>query len=53
MSVFKRLNITVEGQTEEKFVKQTLSTYLGQLNISTDVRCVLTSKDKKNVIEVD
>lgn len=47
MSKFKRLNITAEGQTEEKFVKQTLSTYLGQFNISTDVRCVLTSKDKK------
>ena len=46
MSVFKRLNITAEGQTEEKFVKQTLSEYLGQFNVSTDVRCVLTSKDK-------
>lgn len=47
MSKFKRLNITAEGQTEEMFVKQTLSIYLGQFNISTDVRCVLTSKDKK------
>jgi hypothetical protein len=47
MSRFRRLNITAEGQTEEKFVKQTLSAYLGQYNISTDVRCVLTSKDKK------
>lgn len=46
MSVFKRLNITAEGQTGEKFVKQTLSEYLGQFNVSTDVRCVLTSKDK-------
>jgi len=46
MSDFKRLNITAEGQTEEKFVKQTLSEYLGQFNISTDVRSVLTKKDK-------
>lgn len=47
MKNFKRLNITAEGQTEERFVKQTLSSYLGQFNISTNVRCVLTSKDKK------
>ncbi len=47
MNTFRRLNITAEGQTEEKFVKQTLSTYLGQYNISTNVRCVLTSKDKR------
>lgn len=47
MSTFRRLNITAEGQTEEKFVKHTLSTYLGKYNISTDVRCVLTNKDKK------
>lgn len=46
MSSFIRLNITAEGQTEERFVKQTLSGYLGQFNISTDVRNVLTSKDK-------
>jgi len=47
MKKFKRLNITAEGQTEERFVKQTLSAHLGNFNISTDVRCVLTSKDKK------
>ncbi|MDH7904483.1 DUF4276 family protein [Porphyromonas gingivalis] len=47
MNKFRRLNITAEGQTEEKFVKQTLSEYLGKFNISTDVRCVMTSKDKK------
>lgn len=47
MSSFIRLNITAEGQTEERFVKQTLSGYLGHFNISTDVRNVLTSKDKK------
>ena len=41
----KRLHITAEGQTEEYFVKNTLTYYLGDYNISTDVRCVLTSKD--------
>lgn len=44
---FIRLNITAEGQTEEKFVKNTLAMYLGKFNISTDVRRVLTSKDKR------
>jgi hypothetical protein len=47
MRKFTRLNVTAEGQTEERFVKDTLSPYLGKFNISTDVRCVLTSKDKK------
>lgn len=46
MSTFIRLNITAEGQTEERFVKQTLAPYFGNFNISTDVRNVLTSKDK-------
>lgn len=46
MKRFIRLNITAEGQTEERFIKQTLSDYFGHFNISTDVRCVLTSKDK-------
>lgn len=47
MNKFIRLNITAEGQTEEKFVKQTIADYLGKFNISTNVRCVLTSKDKR------
>ena len=47
MKKFIRLNITAEGQTEERFVKQTLAQYLGYFNISADVRCVLTSKDKR------
>lgn len=47
MKKFTRLNVTAEGQTEERFVKDTLSPYLGNYNVSTDVRCVLTSKDKK------
>jgi len=41
-----RLHIIAEGQTEERFVKDTLSEYLGKFQISTDVRCVYTSKDK-------
>lgn len=44
---FFRLNITAEGQTEERFVKDTLTGYLGHFNISTNVRRVLTSKDKR------
>lgn len=47
MSNFKRLHITTEGQTEETFVKNTLSVYLGQFNISAVARSVLTNKDKK------
>ncbi len=46
MKKFIRLNITAEGQTEERFVKETLSYYLGDYQISTAVRRVLTSKDK-------
>ena len=44
MKKFKRLHVTAEGQTEERFVKDTLSFHLGQFNISTDVRCVLTQR---------
>lgn len=47
MNTFIRLNVTAEGQTEERFVKHTLSEYLAEFNISTSVRCVLTSRDKK------
>ena len=46
MRNFIRLNITAEGQTEEQFVKKTISNHLGYYNIATDVRCVLTSKDR-------
>ena len=46
MSSFIRLNITAEGQTEERFIKQVLASHLGNFNISTDVRRVLTSKKK-------
>jgi hypothetical protein len=46
MSKFIRLNITAEGQTEEQFVRKTLADHLGYFNISANVRCVLTSKDR-------
>ncbi|NJS09196.1 MAG: DUF4276 family protein [Microcoleus sp. CSU_2_2] len=35
-----RLHIIAEGQTEETFIRDFLSEYLGGFNISTDVRCV-------------
>jgi len=41
-----RLHITAEGQSEERFVKDTLVSHLSFFNVFTDVRCVLTSKDK-------
>ncbi len=47
MSKFIRVNVTTEGQTEEKFVKKTLADYLGRNNISVTARSVLTSKDRK------
>ena len=42
-----RLHITGEGQTEERFVKDTLAKHLGFYQITTDVRRVLTSKDRR------
>lgn len=42
----KRLHIIAEGQTEESFVRKTLVDQLGIYQVSADVRCVLTSKDK-------
>lgn len=42
----KRLHITVEGQTEESFVRRTLVDQLGVFQVFADVRCVLTSRDK-------
>jgi hypothetical protein len=42
-----RLHITAEGQTEERFVKEVLSPYLGERNVWTDARCVLTSKNNR------
>jgi hypothetical protein len=42
-----RLHITAEGQTEERFVKQVLSPYLGERAVWADARSVLTSKNKR------
>ena len=36
--------MVVEGQTEEEFVNSILSAHLGQFDISTDARCVETSR---------
>ncbi len=46
MKQFTRLHITAEGHSEEKFVRDILSSHLGNFNISTDARRVLTKKDK-------
>jgi hypothetical protein len=46
MRQFKRLHITAEGHSEEKFVRDVLSIHLGNFNISADARRVLTKKDK-------
>jgi hypothetical protein len=43
-----RLHITGEGQTEERFVKDTLAMYLGLFQIATDIRRVLTSRDRRH-----
>lgn len=48
MKAFIRLHIIAEGQTEEKFVKHTLSEHLGSFQISTDVRRVFVSRDKRH-----
>ena len=50
MKKFIRLNITAEGQTEERFIKNTLAKHLGEFNISTNVRRVKTSKNKRGGI---
>lgn len=40
----RRLHITAEGQTEEKFVNKTLKLHLAQFGVYADVRCVLTGR---------
>jgi hypothetical protein len=42
-----RLHITVEGQTEQRFVKDILSSHLAERSVFADARPVLTSKDKR------
>ena len=39
-----RLNLIVEGQTEETFVNEVLRNHLGNYNIVCTARCVYTSK---------
>lgn len=43
-----RLKITVEGPTEQKFVKEVLAPYLAEKSIFAVARSVLTSKDNRN-----
>ena len=42
-----RLHITAEGQTEQRFVNEVLRPHLATFEVYTDVRCVLTGKDKR------
>ena len=44
-----RLHMVVEGQTEEAFVKTILVNHLGEFGISTDVRCVETSRTRSRI----
>lgn len=46
-----RLHITVEGQTEERFVKEVLAPYLAEQEVWADARCVLTSKNNRFGVE--
>lgn len=42
-----RLHVTVEGQTEQRFVKDVLCSHLAEHSVLADARPVLTSKDKR------
>jgi hypothetical protein len=44
-----RLHIIAEGQTEEAFVNSLLVEHLGNFNISTDVRCIETSRERHRI----
>lgn len=46
-----RLHITAEGTTEERFVKEVLAPYLGEREVWTDARSVLTSKSNRLGVE--
>ena len=41
-----RFSVTVEGQTEETFVRRVLAPYLGLLSVGAYVRCVTTRRKK-------
>jgi hypothetical protein len=42
-----RLNLIVEGQTEEAFVRTVIEEHLAQRNVFVAVRCAETSRDRK------
>lgn len=42
-----RLHVTAEGQTEERFVNRLLCVHLSSCGIFPNVRCVLTSRNKR------
>jgi hypothetical protein len=42
----RRLNLVVEGQTEEGFVNQVLAPHLGAIGIYASARCVTTRRDR-------
>ncbi len=44
-----RLNMIVEGQTEEAFVNLVLVDHLGHFGISTSIRCVETGRKKNQI----
>lgn len=46
-----RLHVTVEGATEQRFLKDVLAPHLAQHSVFADARLVLTSKDKRAGIE--
>jgi hypothetical protein len=41
-----RLHVIAEGQTEETFVNRVLASHLGGFEISTDVHCITTSRQR-------
>lgn len=46
-----RLNILVEGRSEERFVKDTLAEHLGKFGVFVSARCIQTSRHRhKNLV---
>ncbi|MFP4030762.1 MAG: DUF4276 family protein [Desulfococcaceae bacterium] len=46
-----RLHVIVEGETEERFVKNVLSSYLGERGVWASARRVLTSRNRRRGLE--
>ncbi|WP_211193646.1 DUF4276 family protein [Pyxidicoccus fallax] len=44
-----RLNIIVEGQTEETFVRDLLAPHLGERQVFVAARCVATGRRKERI----